>query len=327
MIYLFYGDDDLSRNEYLATLLARADDGMGDLNRARPEVDKLTYSELRHACDSIPFLSDRRVVILEGLLNKLAKRGPKEFAEQLVRYLPDMPDYTRLFLLESEVDKRTALWKALQKEATSPKPTVYIKEFATPQERELPEWIQRRARQHEGLIDRQAAAELAAFVGGNLRLLDQEIRKLVTYARERPVSVEDVRLLVPYVQEASIWTMVDSIGAKGAKKALALAQQILNDEPSKAIYLHIMITRQVRMLLQVAELLGLGKTEGEIQQTLSLSPFVLKKVMQQARNFSVQRLEQAFDALLESDVAMKTGADQVLTLNLLITELASRRAA
>ncbi len=176
-------------------------------------------------------------------------------------------------------------------------------------------------------MDRRAAAELATFVGGNVRLLDQEIRKLVTYAGERPVGVEDIRLLEPYVQEASIWTMVDSIGAKDAKRALGLAQQILNDEPSKAIYLHIMITRQVRMLLQVAELLSLGKAEPEIQRTLGLSPFVLKKVMQQARNFSVQRLEQAFDLLLDADVAMKTGADQVLTINLLIAELASRRAA
>jgi DNA polymerase-3 subunit delta len=327
MIYLFYGDDDLSRNEYLTTVLARADDGMGDLNRSRLESDRVTFSELRHACDSVPFLSDRRVVIAEGLLNRLAKRGPKEFADQIIAYLPEMPEYTRLFLLETEVDKRTAVWKAFQKEVASSKPRVYLKEFALPQERDLPEWIQRRARQHEGLMDRRAAAELATFVGGNVRLLDQEIRKLVTYAGDRPVSVEDIRLLVPYVQEASIWTMVDSIGAKDAKRALGLAQQILNDEPSKAIYLHIMITRQVRMLLQVAELLSLGKAEPEIQRTLGLSPFVLKKVMQQARNFSVQRLEQAFDLLLDADVAMKTGADQVLTINLLIAELASRRAA
>jgi DNA polymerase III subunit delta len=88
-----------------------------------------------------------------------------------------------------------------------------------------------------------------------------------------------------------------------------------------------MITRQIRMLLQVAELLVLGKSEAEIQQLLKLSPFVLKKVMQQAKNFTVPRLEQAFDHLLDADVAMKTGADQVMTINLLITELASRRAA
>lgn len=327
MIYLFYGNDDLSRNEYLSGLLARGDDGLGDLNRSRLEADRLTFAELRHACDSMPFLSDRRVVIVEGLLNKLAKRGPKEFAEQMIAYVPEMPEYTRLFLLETEVDRRMALWKALQAESTSAKPRVFVRDFSLPQEKELPEWIQRRAKLHGGLVDRKAASDLATFVGGNVRLLDQEIRKLVTYARERPVSEADVRLLVPYVQEASIWAMVDSIGAKDAKRALGLAQQILNDEPSKAIYLHIMITRQVRMLLQVAELLSLGKSEAEMQQLLRLSPFVLRKVVQQARNFSVPRLEEAFDHLLAADVAMKTGDDQVLTINLLIMELASRRAA
>ncbi len=327
MIYLFYGTDDLTRDEALAKLLNRVDDPLGDMNCARFDGDKLTYGELRHACDSIPFLSDRRIVIIEGLLHRLAKRGPKEFAEQLKSYLPQVPEYTRLFLMESEVDKRMALWKKLSEMASGKPPTVYLKEFVLPKEQELPDWIQRRARQHQGLIDRRAATDLATFVGDNVRLLDQELRKLVTYAGDRPVTQDDVRLLVPYVQEASIWEMVDAIGSKNAKRALNLAQQVLTDEPSKAIYLHLMITRQIRLLLQVAELLSLGKTQGDIQRILGMSSFVLGKIVKQVPNFTVPRLEQAFDRLLESDVAMKSGADQIMTLNLLIAELASQRAA
>jgi len=326
MIYLFHGTDDLARDEALASLLSRVDDPLGEMNCTRSDGDKIGYGELRHACDSIPFLSDRRIVVVEGLLNRLVKRGPKEFAEQLKSYLAEVPEYTRLFLMEGEVDKRTTLWKKLSEMATAKPPTVYLKEFSLPKEQELPEWVQRRARQHNGLMDRRAAAELAAFVGDNVRLLDQEIRKLVTYAGERPVTLEDIRLLVPYVQEASIWEMVDAIGSKNTKRALSLAQQILSDEPTKAIYLHLMITRQVRLLLQVAELLSLGKTQSEIQRLLGMSSFVLGKIMKQAPNFTVPRLEQAFDRLLDSDVAMKSGADQVLTLNLLIVELASQRA-
>lgn len=327
MLYLFYGDDDLARGEYLASLLTRVSDPMGDLNQTRLAAEKLTFAELRHACDSLPFLSDRRIVIVEGLLGKLAKRGPKEFAEQLRDYMSEMPDHTRLFLLEEEVDRRTALWKQLNKLAGEKQPVVYLKEFALPPDKALPEWVQARAQRHGGKLDKPTALALATFVGRNVRLLDQEIQKLVTYAGERPVTMEDVRLLVPYVQEATIWEMVDAIGTKDAKKALAAAHQILRDDPGKAIYLHLMIVRQVRMLLQVKSLQELGKQPNEIQQTLSLSPFVLNKVAQQTGNFSVPFLERAYERLLDADVAMKSGADQTLTLNLLIVELASRRAA
>ncbi len=326
MIYLFHGDDDLTRNEYLTGLLARVQDPMGDLNQTRLSPDRLTFAELRHACDSLPFLSDRRIVIVEGLLEKLAKRGPKEFAEQVKAYIPTMPEYTRLFLLEGTVDKRTTLWKTMNKLSTQKGSGLFMKEFALPKEFQLPEWVQQRARLHGGLIERQAATELASFVGHEVRVLDQEIRKLATYAGQRPITSADVRLLVPYVQEASVWQMVDAIGARDVRGALAAAQQILNDDPGKAIYLHIMITRQIRLLLQVAELQSLGQNSEDIQKNLGMNSFVLGKIMKQAPNFTVERLEEAFDRLLDADLALKSGADQTLTINMLIVELAGRKA-
>lgn len=324
MIYLFYGGDELSRDEALAGLLARIEEPMGDLNQTRLEPSKLTFAQLRQACDAMPFLSDRRIIIIEGLLHKLAKRGPKAFVNQFKAYLTQVPDYTRLFLLEGEVDKRTTLWKTFNKLLKQKPPIVYLKEFAQPSPEQLPNWILRRAAKHGGRIKRDAATQLATFVGDNMRLLDQEIRKLVTYAGDRPVNLRDVRLLVPYMQEASIWEMVDAIGAMNPKQAIKIAQQLLEDDPSKAIYLHVMITRQIRMLLQVAELVDLGKKPNEIPKILGMKPFVFRKVMPQVRNFTVPRLERAYDHLLQADIDMKSGADQAMTLNVLIVELARR---
>ncbi len=327
MIYLFYGTDDLSRDEYLASLLARVVDPMGDLNTVKLDADKTTFGELRHACDSVPFLSDRRIVIVRGLLEKIVKRGPKDFAERLIDYAHQMPDYARLFLLENGIDQRTAIWKSFQKFAVEKPAPVFLKQFEAPGEKALPEWIQQRTQKQGGRIDRPAAIELGNCVGIHLRLLDQEIQKLVTYANGRPITTEDVNTLVPYVQEASIWDIVDAIGQKDTRRALTTAQQLLQDDPNKAIYLHSMITRQVRMLMQVCDLSTLGKPASDIQKTLGMTSFVYNKVSQQAKNFTIPRLEKAYDQLLEADVAMKTGANQTLTLNLLIVELSSKRAA
>ncbi|MGB0386582.1 MAG: DNA polymerase III subunit delta [Ardenticatenaceae bacterium] len=325
MIYLFYGSDELSRHEYVANLLKRIEEPLGNFNQTRFQPDKLTFTQLRQACDALPFLTERRIVIVEGLLNKLVKRGPKAFTKQLQPYFSKIPDYTRLFLLEGKVDRRSALWKELNKLAKEKQPKVYLKEFSLPNEQQLPIWIQRRTHKHGGRIGNRAAAQLATFVGHDIRLLDQEIRKLVTYAGQEPITEDHIELLVPYMQEASIWKMVDAIGAKNIQTALMSAERLLQDDPSKAIYMHIMITRQIRILLQVAELAALGKKQAEIQKTLRLNGYVLKKVMRQASNFTVERLEKAYDLLLQADVDMKSGADQTMTLNLLIVQLAGGR--
>ena len=85
-----------------------------------------------------------------------------------------------------------------------------------------------------------------------------------------------------------------------------------------------MMERQGTPLDEISEP-TLNAAESEIQKTLRLNPYVLKKVMRQARNFTVSHLEKAYDLLLEADVKMKSGQDQTMTLNLLIVELAGRR--
>ena len=326
MLYLFHGEDDLSRDEYVRSLLERVDDPMGDLNQSRLDPAGLTFAGLRHACDTPPFLSDRRVVLVTGLLQKLAK-GQQAFVEQFLGYLPTIPEYTRLFLLEDAVDKRLTLWKRLNEMADRKPPTVFIKEFALPNERQMVDWLQQRAQRHGGQMSGQAARLLASVAGGDVRLLDQEVRKLVTYAGEDPVTPDDVRALVSYAQEATIWELVDAVGGQRAAVALTAAERILRDDPGKAIYLHIMITRQIRLLLQVAELTALGRSPQQMQAELKMSRFVLDKVRKQVPNFTVERLVAAYDQLLEADIALKSGADQALTLNLLIVALAGRRAA
>ncbi|MCB0076983.1 MAG: DNA polymerase III subunit delta [Anaerolineales bacterium] len=326
MIYLFFGEDELSRDEAVAALLSGIDDPMGDLNQNRLDAASLSFGELRHACDSPPFLSDRRIVVVTGLLQRLAK-GNKDFAEQFVNYIPTMPPYSRLFLLEGSVDKRMTLWKRLDELSGQKPPTVFVREYGVPQGRDRAKWVQQRAQRYGGQIGSAAATLLADVVGDDLRLIDQEVRKLVTYAGDQPVSTDDVQAIVPYMQEMTIWELVDAVGMRKVSVALAAAERILSEDPSKGIYLHIMITRQIRLLLQVAELKALGQSQQQIRSALKLHSFVAGKLFNQANNFTVERLVAAYDRLLDSDIALKSGADHALTLNLLIVDLAGRRAA
>ena len=330
MFYLFHGEDEFSRSETLADFKKKmGDPGLVELNTTVFEGRKVTLGELQHACDSVPFMAKRRLVIVEGLLTRLASKGKKgkkralpakqkEYLEELTQYLKHLPDTTRLVFVE---DKSIGKGNPIHRLALADK-RGHVKEFTPPQRRELNRWIEKRVKKKGGQISAAATETLAAFVGNDLRLLDQEIEKLSIYVNgARPISEDDVRLLVSYVQEANIFEMVDALGQRNGQRAAKLLHQLLDDGEHPLALLG-MIIRQFRIMIQVKELSGRGLRQQDMATRLKLHPFVVKKTTRQAMNFSMEQLETIYRKLLDTDVAIKTGKmNDVLALDMLVVGL------
>ena len=73
MFYIFHGEDDLARSDLIAEFKSKiGDETTRDLNVTVLDGRKVTLAELIHNADAIPFLADKRLVIVEGLLTRLA---------------------------------------------------------------------------------------------------------------------------------------------------------------------------------------------------------------------------------------------------------------
>ena len=344
MFYIFHGEDEFSRQREVAGLRARlagGDPAMADLNTNLLDGDRLTFGELRHTCDSMPFMAERRLVIVRGLLSRLAsgqKRGgasgaPEEqdpgwrrtFRDELAAYLPKLPPTTRLIFDEpvtlSASHPILKLVEAQGKEGPG-----LAKEFSLPKGRELVHWIEEHAQASRGKISREAAEMLALLVGADLRLLDQEIDKLLLYANgERPASVDDVRRLVSRARETSVFDLVDCVGRGETDRALQLLHRLL-EEGEHPLQILTMLARQIRILIQVRELQGQGLNPQEIAGQLKLHPYVAGKAADQAAKIDMARLEAAHRRLVETDWAIKTGKlEEVLALDLLVVGLGGLR--
>ena len=329
MFYIFHGEDEFGRSERLAHLrsqMAGGDEAMADLNTTILDGNKLTMAELRHVCDTIPFMAERRLVIVRGLLNRLVPknrgRGKKSsqestFLDELETYLPMLPPTTRLFFIEDEaLQNFHPILKVAQREETG-----YVQVFERPKDYELPGWIQQKTRAQGGEIDQDAIALLAALVGSDLRLLDSEIEKLLLYADGRPVTADDVRSLVTRAREASIFDLVDHVGQRKADRALRLLHALI-DDGAEPLYILAMLARQIRILIQVKELAAQGLAQGDITSELKLHRYVVQKALGQAQNFSLAQLEAAHQHLVEADWQIKTGrSDDELALDILVVDL------
>lgn len=315
MFYLFHGKDAYSRQEFLSGLLAKqGDPEMLSLNTTRLG-GKMTFAELQGACDAMPFLSRVRVVIVEDLF---AAAPDKAFLDKLEGYLPNLPETTRLFFLESDAlpDKHRLVKLAGEIKGG------HVKRFDLPEGGELDRWIRRHVEDSGGHIAPQAVQLLAVNVGSDLLALRNEIDKLLLYAGpEGTIEAADVALLSPYAAEASIFDLVDALGSRQPAQAARLFQHKI-DEGADPFYLFSMFIRQFRLLLQTRSLLDAGERPAGIAEQLKQRPFVAEKLARQARGFSMTQLEQVYRRLLEIDVDTKTGqADLLTALHLLLAGL------
>ncbi len=329
MLYILWGEDDFS----LTRSLEEIKRGIGDqallsANTTTLDGQQVTLDQLRTVCETAPFLAEKRLVNIQGLLGRFEPQGKsrrqRKIAPQTERkseyksfaaYLSNIPDSTVLVLIDGRIKSNNPLFKELSAKAE-------VRSFPVLRENRLRQWIERQVAEQGASMSPQAVDFLAKLVGGNLWIMANEISKLALFTSGRRIDVEDVKAIVSYAQEANVFAMVDAILDFKAGVAEQLLEQLLQRGASPA-YLLVMLSRQARMIVQTKELRRQRKSEVEIQNRLGLtSGFALRKTLEQAQRYPLERLKEVYHKLLEADLSIKTGKyEGGLALNLLIAEL------
>lgn len=322
MLYLLHGPETFLRDEAIAKLEARVGDpAMADLNVIRLQGRSLSVPELIHVCDAIPFLSERRLVIVDGLAGRMSGRSaPKGLLEALTAYLPNLPDSTDLVFIEEELLRSSHKLLKLVEQCGG-----RTKAFAQLKGRALENWVGRWTKAHGCRIEPRAVHELTTYVGNNLRLLAIELQKLGTYVgAEGVIRVQDVQKLVSYVREESIFDLVDALGQRNGAKAIKLFHQLL-DEGKEALFVFAMIVRQFRMIMQAKSLSAQHAPLPQVMKAMGIRHrFIVDKMMQQASNFELARLQAIYHDLQRIDVQIKTGQIEAeLALDVFMVQVCS----
>jgi len=332
-LYILLGQDDYSLSESLEEIKR----GIGNqallaANTTTLDGQQITLDQLRTVCETLPFLAERRLVIVKGLLERFEPRGKSSRRKKITRvtnhqdeykslgaYISQLPDSTILVLIGNRVTSKNPLFSELSAKAK-------VKSFPLLRGTKLRQWIQKHVMEEGGTISAQAIDLLAKLVGGNLWIMTNEINKLTLFTSGRRIEEGDVKMVVSYAQQASVFAMVDAILEFKVGLAEQSLHQLLQRGASSA-YLLVMLSRQVRMIVRVKELRNQRKSEMEIQERLGLtSEFALRKTLEQANRYSLARLKEVYHRLLDADLSIKTGRyDAELALNILIAELCQRR--
>jgi DNA polymerase-3 subunit delta len=301
-VYLLVGDDRFAITEFVATLRSKIGDAtVADMNTQRFSGGHLDRGAFEEACMSVPFLSSRRIVVLDNAQDVLKLKDSREF---LIALLDRLPDSTALVLIENVQTKG-------RKSKKKPSPLVSwvnanpdlgkIWQFSSPHGAQFISWVQERCHSLGGEISVDAARLLAESVMDDPYLAQQEIVKLLDYVNyERPVELADVEKLTPFRGQTNIFAMVDAVGERRMSDANRYLHSVLSEEDS--FYVFAMIIRQFRLLIQAQSALEEGK---DIASVLNLPKFVAQKISSQARAFSASELERIYHELLSIDISVK----------------------
>lgn len=331
MIYVLHGDDSFSAAEALGALLDAV--GPADLresNVSTIEAGEFSVEKLGAAAMVVPFLAERRIVVVKGLMaaaeGQRRGRRPSERPSVpggLIELLGALPDSSDVVFLESKLSAGNLVLAAVKELGGG---RVTVREFPVLRREALAAWVADRAAKKGAAIDRQAIAALVDQVGPDLWTMDSEIEKLSLYCLGRTITEEDVRALVASAREASVFTLVDAIMARRADTALASLRQLM-DEGAAGPYLLSMAARQARMVALAQELAAQRTPQSEWGRRLGTgSSFVVRKTADQARRFSKESVRGLYGLLLEADVAMKSGTTDELALTEMIARASGLRA-
>jgi DNA polymerase-3 subunit delta len=220
---------------------------------------------------------------------------PADQAEPLIEYLGKPNPTTVLVGLVSKVDKRLKLFANLSKKN-------YLHILEAP--RQVGGWLREEAKAQGVRLEPAAASRLIDAVGADLSRLALAVEQLALYANGRAVTSEDVDELIADTRERSVFELTDAIGAADRPRALA-AVAALCDQRESAVGVVVMLARHVRQLSLLHAMRDRGVPRGEWASRIGVPPFVVDKLVAQARSYSPGALAAATQRLALADRALK----------------------
>lgn len=311
--YLLYGEEAYLKKQYKDKLRAALWQEGDTMNAAFYQGKNTNPKELIDLAETMPFFADHRLILVED--SGFFKSG----ADDLAEYMEHVPDTTTFVFVETEVDKRSRMYKALKNHGR-------IVEFAAQNQELLTRWMLGRLKRENKNITKAAMQEFFDRVGTDMGTLDREMEKLICYCMDRDViELPDVEAVCPQAVTNRVFDMVSAIVECRRKDALEMYYDLLalKEPPLRILFL---ITRQYNILMQLKDLRRKGMNNSAMAKAAGIPPFAVSKSLGQASRLSVGSIEHILSYSVEMEEAVKTGQmNEQIAVELVIIEASRER--
>jgi DNA polymerase-3 subunit delta len=303
-VYLIYGRQPLRLDQALHRLKARFKEvGDLDFNMQTFRGESSHAEDIIAACNTMPFMSERRLVVVRDV-DKLSKPD----LETLAAYARDPSETTTLVLVGEKVDKRTALYAAVDKLGGTA-------EYAAPKKSEFPAAVIEMFAAQGRSVGRDAAEMLVAAAGYDLARLSSEVDKVIAFAGEaRTLSRDEIEDVMSSTASTSVYELLDALGSRDPRATLRHTAELLAHGESE-LYVHVMAVRRIRELIAASAYASRGVRDSrQLASALHRQDWQVRDFFRQAGKFAGGELPEALRDAAKAEAQMKTSRDSRLVL-------------
>ena len=298
-LYLFFGEEVFVKDTYTKYMLGLVpEDGFSDFNRILLD-GKTADQKIDDAIDAFPVMSEKKVILVKDSgIFKTRAEGGEEMREFWLERLKRLPDFVILIFDEQEADKRSSLYKTVQKLGLAV-------EFNYLADYELTAWIVREAQKSGKKISKSTAEYLLSLCDPGISNVKNELDKLINYCGEE-IYASDVEKVVSRPLSVVIFDITDAILKGDRDGAVKILLKLLENKVSAFNILYL-LSSNFDKLLRCKLLLDEGAGLDAIAAKIKLSPYITKKYISDCKGFSEAFLTGRICRTAELDLKIKQG--------------------
>jgi DNA polymerase-3 subunit delta len=310
-VYFLYGPEDYLIEEEIQKLLDQT------LSQKERGLNMHIFSgaehsshEIARAAQTLPMFSPYRFVRVSE-----ADKLDEDKMKPLLEYIQN-PSSTTCLVMTAQT---LGFWK---KHRGDVEKVGKVIECTRLKGRALISWIRRRMTEKGKELEEEAADYLVEVVGDHLYDLENALEKVfLSVGEKRAIELVDVEGIASDVKISTVFDLMDAIGHQNLEKALGILEKAMEsktipfkkeEEFSKRMddpvpLLLSMMAKQYRNIWKVKEIASRHHGAAEVAQATGMSPWSVKKLMDQGKYFSDSSLREGILKCHETDLSIKRG--------------------
>jgi len=303
-------------------------DAARPLDLAVFEEGTYSFEDIKEACETLPVLSEKKVVVaenLEAVWGKGEKWFSKEDRKSLGEYAADVPDSTMLIITApgslKDNKKYSHLTDVIRKNGR-------IYEFTSLNDRDLKGFIAKTMKQRGKSMSVDTMDMLISESGymnndidyGLYNLLN-DLKKAMDLSEGEVVGAEAVAESISGNLEHNVFKMLDAVSQDNKEEAFRrLHEMLVSGEPAPKLL--ATIANHLELMLQVREMDKEGRSVQQMKSALNVHEFRIKKAKNFAARYSAEELCRILERAFKADTDIKTGLlNEELALEMLVAEI------
>ncbi len=311
MIYILYGTEQLLIDKFIDNIIKTKKIE----NIVRYDLEESNLDNIIEDASYLDLFGNEKVIIVNNSLFLTSALSIE--TDELEKYVLNQNEKSIIFFVvhNEKIDERKKIVKFF-------KDKVEIKEFNKIIGYDLEKYVKSSFNEENYRIDNDGIKKIISLLGGNFKLIDNEIKKLKLYKiDDKIININDIETVITKVLEDDIFKLVEAVINNNKEKIFNIYKDLieLGEEPIKIV---VMLANQFRLIYQVKVLLEDGLNKNDIATLLKVHPYRIQLAIEKSSKYQESKLLNILESLADIDMEIKSGvSDKNKALEIFFLEL------